>query len=119
MKATYDGAVADGVAATATLITSASDATANDKGPYFKDADGKTVRTLTGLEDGRERPAEAAEAVRGRHRGHLPAPRHHRRRRHPDGRADRDGAPTPTESATPSESRKPVGLRLPSTSPSA
>ncbi|MFF9026333.1 lytic transglycosylase domain-containing protein [Streptomyces iakyrus] len=49
VKATYNGAVADGVAATATLITSADDATANDKGPYFKDADGKTVRTLTGL----------------------------------------------------------------------
>ncbi|WP_405642874.1 lytic murein transglycosylase [Streptomyces sp. NBC_00019] len=50
VKATYDGAVADRVAATATLITSADDATANTKGPYFKDADGKTVRTLTGLE---------------------------------------------------------------------
>ncbi|MFE9029909.1 lytic transglycosylase domain-containing protein [Streptomyces iakyrus] len=49
VKATYNGAVADGVAATATLITSADDATANDKGPYFKDADGKTVRTLSGL----------------------------------------------------------------------
>ncbi|MFF5962378.1 lytic transglycosylase domain-containing protein [Streptomyces collinus] len=49
VKATYNGAVADGVAATATLITSADDATASDKGPYFKDADGKTVRTLTGL----------------------------------------------------------------------
>ncbi|MEU0165769.1 lytic transglycosylase domain-containing protein [Streptomyces iakyrus] len=49
VKATYNGAVADGVAATATLITSADDATANDKGPYFKDADGETVRTLTGL----------------------------------------------------------------------
>ncbi|WP_329340337.1 lytic transglycosylase domain-containing protein [Streptomyces sp. NBC_00663] len=50
VKATYDGAVADGVAATATLITSADDTTENTKGPYFKDADGKTVRTLTGLE---------------------------------------------------------------------
>lgn len=50
VKATYDGAVADGVAATATLITSADDATENTKGPYFKDADGKTVRTLTDLE---------------------------------------------------------------------
>ncbi|MDT7841160.1 lytic transglycosylase domain-containing protein [Streptomyces justiciae] len=50
VKATYDGAVADGVAATATLITSADDATENTKGPYFKDADGKTVRTLKGLE---------------------------------------------------------------------
>ncbi|CAM5656898.1 aldo/keto reductase [Streptomyces canarius] len=47
--ATYKGAVADKVAATATLIKSADDATENDKGPYFKDADGKTVRTLTGL----------------------------------------------------------------------
>ncbi|GAA3892229.1 lytic transglycosylase domain-containing protein [Streptomyces lacrimifluminis] len=50
VKATYDGAVADGVAATATLVASADGATVNDKGPYFKDADGKTVRTLTGLE---------------------------------------------------------------------
>jgi membrane-bound lytic murein transglycosylase B len=50
VKATYKGAVADKVAATATLIKSADDATENDKGPYFKDADGKTVRTLTGLE---------------------------------------------------------------------
>ncbi|WP_033317998.1 lytic transglycosylase [Streptomyces yerevanensis] len=50
VKATYKGAAADGVAATATLITSADDATVNDKGPYFKDADGKTVRTLKGLE---------------------------------------------------------------------
>ncbi|GAA2766298.1 lytic transglycosylase domain-containing protein [Streptomyces paradoxus] len=49
VKATYQGAVADGVAATATLITSADNPTANGKGPYFKDADGKTVRTLTGL----------------------------------------------------------------------
>ncbi|MFI6351769.1 lytic murein transglycosylase [Streptomyces sp. NPDC050743] len=49
VKATYKGAVADKVAATATLIKSDTDATENDKGPYFKDADGKTVRTLTGL----------------------------------------------------------------------
>ncbi|MFF6917060.1 lytic murein transglycosylase [Streptomyces sp. NPDC012466] len=49
VKATYKGAVADGVAATATLVKSADDPAANDKGPYFKDADGKTVRTLTGL----------------------------------------------------------------------
>ncbi|MDQ0931725.1 lytic transglycosylase domain-containing protein [Streptomyces turgidiscabies] len=50
VKATNNGAVADKVAATATLITSADDATVNDKGPYFKDADGKTVRTLAALE---------------------------------------------------------------------
>ncbi|MEU2913095.1 lytic transglycosylase domain-containing protein [Streptomyces massasporeus] len=49
VKATYKGAVADGVAATATLIKSADDPTATDKGPYFKDADDKPVRTLTGL----------------------------------------------------------------------
>ncbi|MGW0596537.1 lytic transglycosylase domain-containing protein [Streptomyces sp. NPDC002776] len=49
MKATYKGAVADGVAATATLITSADDPTANDKGPYFKDAAGNPVRSLAGL----------------------------------------------------------------------
>ncbi|WP_225831382.1 lytic transglycosylase domain-containing protein [Streptomyces sp. NK08204] len=49
VKATYKDAVADDVAATATLIKSADDATENDKGPYFKDADGKAVRTLTGL----------------------------------------------------------------------
>ncbi|MFE7270755.1 lytic murein transglycosylase [Streptomyces sp. NPDC057623] len=49
VKATYDGAVADKVAATATLIKSVLDPTENDKGPYFKDADGKAVRTLTGL----------------------------------------------------------------------
>ncbi|WBO66978.1 lytic transglycosylase domain-containing protein [Streptomyces camelliae] len=49
VKATYKGAVADKVAATAALIKSDTDATENDKGPYFKDADGKPVRTLTGL----------------------------------------------------------------------
>ncbi|BBC37323.1 hypothetical protein SGFS_086170 [Streptomyces graminofaciens] len=50
VKATYKGELADKVAATATLIKSAEDATENDKGPYFKDANGKTVRTLTGLQ---------------------------------------------------------------------
>ncbi|MFG2781825.1 lytic transglycosylase domain-containing protein [Streptomyces prunicolor] len=49
VKATYKSAVADKVAATATLIKAADDTTENDKGPYFKDADGKTIRTLTGL----------------------------------------------------------------------
>ncbi|MFG3245921.1 lytic murein transglycosylase [Streptomyces sp. NPDC048187] len=48
VKATLKGAVADKVAVTATLVTSA-DPAENDKGPYFKDADGKAVRTLTGL----------------------------------------------------------------------
>ncbi|MCX5182975.1 lytic transglycosylase domain-containing protein [Streptomyces sp. NBC_00268] len=49
VKATYKGAAAGKVAATATLVKSADDATENDKGPYFKDADGKTVRNLTAL----------------------------------------------------------------------
>ncbi|MEU6536148.1 lytic transglycosylase domain-containing protein [Streptomyces sp. NPDC047000] len=56
VQATYKGAVADKVATTATLVRSADDTTENDKGPYFKDADGKAVRTLTGLQtdaDGR------------------------------------------------------------------
>ncbi|MFJ4512552.1 lytic transglycosylase domain-containing protein [Streptomyces sp. NPDC088816] len=46
VRATYKGAVADRVAATATLVRSADDPAQNDKGPYFKDADGKPVRTL-------------------------------------------------------------------------
>ncbi|GHD97702.1 lytic transglycosylase domain-containing protein [Streptomyces alanosinicus] len=49
VKATYKGAVADKVAATATLIKSPLDTTENDKGPYFKDKKGKPVRTLTDL----------------------------------------------------------------------
>ncbi|MGW0907815.1 lytic transglycosylase domain-containing protein [Streptomyces sp. NPDC002853] len=49
VKATYKGKAADRVAATATMIKSAADATANDKGPYFKDAEGKPVRTLKAL----------------------------------------------------------------------
>jgi hypothetical protein len=56
VRATYKGEVADGVATTATLIKSKDDATENDKGPYFKDADGKAIRTLKGLKtdgDGR------------------------------------------------------------------
>ncbi|MER5298385.1 lytic murein transglycosylase [Streptomyces lasiicapitis] len=56
VEATYKGESAAGVAATATMIKSAQNGTANDKGPYFKDADGKPVRTLKGLktdEDGK------------------------------------------------------------------
>ncbi|MFC9493130.1 lytic transglycosylase domain-containing protein [Streptomyces sp. NPDC056982] len=56
VRATYKGDAADGVATTATLIKSKDDATENDKGPYFKDADGKAIRTLKGLKtdgDGR------------------------------------------------------------------
>ncbi|HEY8981523.1 MAG TPA: lytic murein transglycosylase [Streptomyces sp.] len=49
VKATYKGAAAGKVAATATLVAAAGDTAPNAKGPYFKDADGKPVRTLTGL----------------------------------------------------------------------
>ncbi|MGW6098644.1 lytic transglycosylase domain-containing protein [Streptomyces sp. NPDC055157] len=49
VKATYKGAIASGVAVTATMITDGDTPAENDKGPYFKDADGKTVRTLTEL----------------------------------------------------------------------
>ncbi|WP_103542372.1 lytic transglycosylase domain-containing protein, partial [Streptomyces sp. SM1] len=50
LKATYGGAVADKVAATATLVRSADDPAENDKGPYFKNADDEAVRTLDGLQ---------------------------------------------------------------------
>ncbi|MER6162215.1 lytic transglycosylase domain-containing protein [Streptomyces sp. NPDC001868] len=46
VKATYRGEIADKVAARATLVKSLLDVTENDKGPYFKGADGKPVRTL-------------------------------------------------------------------------
>ncbi|MFD8568316.1 lytic transglycosylase domain-containing protein [Streptomyces sp. NPDC059639] len=49
VKATYKGAVADGVAASATLVKAADDPAEATTGPYFKDADGKTIRTLKGL----------------------------------------------------------------------
>ncbi|MGW0076791.1 lytic transglycosylase domain-containing protein [Streptomyces cellulosae] len=49
VKATYGGEAAGKVAVNAKLVTSADDPAENDKGPYFKDADGKAVRTLTGL----------------------------------------------------------------------
>ncbi|MFB7219093.1 lytic murein transglycosylase [Streptomyces sp. NPDC056227] len=52
VKATYRGAVASGVAVTATMITDGDAPVENDKGPYFKDADGNTVRTLTDLKTG-------------------------------------------------------------------
>lgn len=52
VRATYKGAVASGVAVTATMITDGDTPVENDKGPYFKDADGNTVRTLTDLKTG-------------------------------------------------------------------
>ncbi|MFJ7197136.1 MULTISPECIES: lytic transglycosylase domain-containing protein [unclassified Streptomyces] len=52
VEATYKGALAAGVAVTATMITDAEEPAENDKGPYFKDADDKPVRTLTELKTG-------------------------------------------------------------------
>ncbi|MEV7655423.1 lytic murein transglycosylase [Streptomyces anulatus] len=49
VKATYKDAAAAGVAVTATMVKDRLGVIDNDKGPYFKDADGKPVRTLTGL----------------------------------------------------------------------
>ncbi|WP_128817200.1 lytic transglycosylase domain-containing protein [Streptomyces sp. S063] len=49
VKATYKDAAAAGVAVTATMVKDRLGVIDNDKGPYFKDADGKPLRTLTGL----------------------------------------------------------------------
>ncbi|HET9380137.1 MAG TPA: lytic transglycosylase domain-containing protein, partial [Streptomyces sp.] len=49
VRATHKGNVADGVAATATLVKSADDPNPNDKGPHFRDAAGNPLRSLTGL----------------------------------------------------------------------
>ncbi|MGC5542265.1 lytic murein transglycosylase [Streptomyces griseus] len=49
VKATYKDAVAAGVAVTATMVKDPLGLIDNDKGPYFKDADGKPVRTLATL----------------------------------------------------------------------
>ncbi|WP_406509096.1 lytic transglycosylase domain-containing protein [Streptomyces sp. NBC_00212] len=56
VKATYKGAVASGVAASATMIVTPAagadpkaEPKVNDKGPYFKDAKGNPVRELTDL----------------------------------------------------------------------
>ncbi|RST21270.1 lytic transglycosylase, partial [Streptomyces sp. WAC04770] len=46
VKATHKGADAGGVAVTATLVKDSLGLIDNDKGPYFKDADGNPLRTL-------------------------------------------------------------------------
>ncbi|MFJ9027088.1 lytic murein transglycosylase [Streptomyces sp. NPDC102274] len=48
-KATYKGAAAPGVAATATMITSADGSAPRTDGPYFKDAEGNPLRELKDL----------------------------------------------------------------------
>ncbi|GAA2806738.1 lytic murein transglycosylase [Streptomyces showdoensis] len=49
VKATDDGALAAGVALTATFVTSADNPQTATEGPFFKGADGTALRTLTGL----------------------------------------------------------------------
>ncbi|MFD6424141.1 lytic transglycosylase domain-containing protein [Streptomyces sp. NPDC060198] len=49
VKATLDGAVASGVAVTATILTSAGEAVPDGQGPNFTGAGGSAVSTLTGL----------------------------------------------------------------------
>ncbi|MFI0819322.1 lytic transglycosylase domain-containing protein [Streptomyces sp. NPDC021098] len=49
VKATNKGKAAAGVPVTATMIKDTKKPELNDKGPYFLDAKGKPVRTLTGL----------------------------------------------------------------------
>lgn len=49
IQATHRGKPAANVKVTATMITSAVNAAPHDKGPYFKDANGKPLRTLAGL----------------------------------------------------------------------
>ncbi|MFB8034433.1 lytic murein transglycosylase [Streptomyces sp. NPDC056004] len=75
VKATYKGKIASGVAVTATMITDAEKPAENDKGPYFKDADGKTVRTLTGLKTGADGtlklPAIYADGTEGTYKLRL------------------------------------------------
>ncbi|MFJ9640532.1 lytic transglycosylase domain-containing protein [Streptomyces sp. NPDC101178] len=46
VKATHKGAAAAGVAVTATMVKDSLGLIDNDKGPYFKDAAGKPLRTL-------------------------------------------------------------------------
>ncbi|MFJ7328736.1 lytic transglycosylase domain-containing protein [Streptomyces cyaneofuscatus] len=46
VKATHKGVAAPGVAVTATMVKDSLGLIGNDKGPYFKDAAGKPLRTL-------------------------------------------------------------------------
>ncbi|MEU0377273.1 lytic transglycosylase domain-containing protein [Streptomyces cyaneofuscatus] len=46
VKATHKGVAVPGVAVTATMVKDSLGLIDNDKGPYFKDADGKPLRTL-------------------------------------------------------------------------
>ncbi|MFI6940883.1 lytic murein transglycosylase [Streptomyces sp. NPDC050418] len=76
VKATLGGAAAPGVKLTATMVKNdAGDP--NDAGPYFKDADGKAIRTLTlttGADGTVKLPAIYADDTAGTYKLRLLAP---------------------------------------------
>lgn len=61
VRATYKGTGLAGTAVTATMITDGATPAENDKGPYFKDAAGAPVRTLTDLKTGADGVLELPE----------------------------------------------------------
>ncbi|MFB8027624.1 MULTISPECIES: lytic murein transglycosylase [unclassified Streptomyces] len=68
VEAAYKGTGVADTAVTATMITDAETPAENDKGPYFKDADGKAVRTLdltTGADGLLELPTIHADDTAG------------------------------------------------------
>ncbi|MER7172907.1 lytic transglycosylase domain-containing protein [Streptomyces mesophilus] len=76
VKATLDGAAAAGVEVTAKMIKN-PEGDLNDVGPYFKDADGKAVRTLTlstGADGTLKLPAIYADDTAGTYTLRLLAP---------------------------------------------
>ncbi|NGO81662.1 hypothetical protein G6045_39340 [Streptomyces sp. YC504] len=76
VKATLDGAAAAGVEVTAKMIKN-PEGDLNDAGPYFKDADGKAVRTLTlttGADGTLKLPAIYADDTAGTYTLRLLAP---------------------------------------------
>ncbi|WP_327436191.1 lytic transglycosylase domain-containing protein [Streptomyces sp. NBC_01201] len=68
VRTTYKGTAVADTAVTATMITDAETPAENDKGPYFKDADGNPVRTLdltTGAGGALELPKIYADDTEG------------------------------------------------------
>ncbi|GLF98555.1 lytic murein transglycosylase [Streptomyces yaizuensis] len=76
VRATHRGAVASGVGVTATLVKSVEDPTENDKGPYFKGAEGTPLRSLDLTTDSRgvlRLPKLFADGTAGTYVLHLTA----------------------------------------------
>ncbi|MFI8004325.1 lytic murein transglycosylase [Streptomyces sp. NPDC086010] len=74
VRATYRGEGLADTAVTATMITDTETPTENDKGPHFKDADGKAVRTLdltTGADGLLELPEIYADDAAGTYKLRL------------------------------------------------